>query len=144
MATLLDNVRLRLIARTERRRICTKDVSSVLLGSLKESVRKPFRSGYSGEWLVVKSLGLVWKRNDLTRAEFRDRWLGEHAQLAGRLNGLRGYVIDFAEEAPEGAPDAVATVYFDNREALDAAFRSCGTCDWYSWYLPMHTSSRTS
>jgi uncharacterized protein (TIGR02118 family) len=67
-------------------------------------------------------MSLVWKRNDLTRAEFRETWLREHAVLAQRLPGLREYVIDFVREAPEGAPDAIATVTFDSREALDSAF----------------------
>jgi len=71
---------------------------------------------------VVKRISLVWKRSDLTQAEFREIWLGEHAVLAQRLPGLREYVIDFVKEAPEGAPDAIATVTFDSRESLDAAF----------------------
>jgi uncharacterized protein (TIGR02118 family) len=67
-------------------------------------------------------MSLVWKRSDLTRAEFREIWLGEHAALAQRLPGLREYVIDFVREGPEGAPDAIAAVTFDSREALDSAF----------------------
>jgi uncharacterized protein (TIGR02118 family) len=71
---------------------------------------------------MVKRISLVWRRSELTRESFREIWLGEHAVLAQRLPGLREYTIDFVHEAPEGAPDAVATVWFDTREALDAAF----------------------
>jgi len=71
---------------------------------------------------MVKRISLVWKRHELTRESFREIWLGEHARLARRLPGLREYAIDFVHEAPEGAPDAVATVCFDTREALEEAF----------------------
>lgn len=71
---------------------------------------------------MIKRISLVWKRPEISREVFREIWLGEHAVLAQRLPGLRKYAIDFVEEAPEGAPDAIATVCFDSREALDAAF----------------------
>jgi len=71
---------------------------------------------------MVKRISLVWKRPELTRQAFRNIWLGEHAVVAQHLPGLREYKIDFVHEAPEGAPDAVVTVCFDTREALDAAF----------------------
>jgi uncharacterized protein (TIGR02118 family) len=71
---------------------------------------------------MIKRISLVWKRPELTREAFREIWLGEHAVVAQRLPGLREYTIDFVHEAPEGAPDAVVTVGFDTRAALDAAF----------------------
>lgn len=71
---------------------------------------------------MVKRISLVWKRPELTREAFREIWLGEHAVLAQRLPGLRKYAIDFVQEGAQGAPDAIATVCFDSREALDAAF----------------------
>jgi len=71
---------------------------------------------------MVKRISLVWRRPELTRQAFRSIWLDEHATHAQRLTGLREYVIDFVHDAPEGAPDAIATVRFDSREALDTAF----------------------
>ena len=73
---------------------------------------------------MIKRMSLVWKRNGLSDAGFRELWLGEHARYARRLPGLREYMIDFVTEGPEGAPAGIATVRFDTRAALDAAFRS--------------------
>jgi uncharacterized protein (TIGR02118 family) len=73
---------------------------------------------------MIKRISLVWKRSELTRAAFREIWFDEHALLARRLPGLREYAVDFVSEGPEGAPDAIVTMCFDTREALDAAFAS--------------------
>jgi uncharacterized protein (TIGR02118 family) len=64
----------------------------------------------------------VWKRAELSAAEFRELWLGEHAAYAKQLPGLREYVIDFVQEGVEGAPAGIANIRFDDRNALDAAF----------------------
>lgn len=71
---------------------------------------------------MIKRISLVWKRTELSDADFRRIWLGEHVEYAKQLPGVREYTIDFATDAPNGAPDAVATLRFDTREALDAAF----------------------
>lgn len=71
---------------------------------------------------MLKRISLVWKRPELSRADFRRIWLGEHAAYARQLRGVREYTIDFVTEGPEGAPDGIATLRFDSREALDAAF----------------------
>lgn len=73
---------------------------------------------------MIKRASLVWKRRELSDAEFRRLWLGEHVEYAKQLPGLREYVIDFVTDAPSGAPSGVATLRFDSREALDAAFRN--------------------
>ena len=74
---------------------------------------------------MVKRISLVWKRPELSDAEFRHIWLGEHVEYAKQLPEIREYTIDFVTEGPKGgAPDAVATLRFDTREALDAAFSS--------------------
>jgi len=70
---------------------------------------------------MIKRISLVWKRPELSDTEFRRIWLGEHADYARQLPGVRGYVIDFATEGDDG-PSAVATLFFDSRAALDAAF----------------------
>jgi len=71
---------------------------------------------------MIKRTSLVWKRPELTDAEFRRLWLGEHVAYAKQLPGLREYVIDFVTQGPSGAPAGIATLRFDTREALDAAF----------------------
>ena len=71
---------------------------------------------------MIKRTSLVWKRGELTDAEFRRLWLGEHVAYAKQLPGVLEYTIDFVTEGPEGAPSAIATLLFASREALEAAF----------------------
>jgi uncharacterized protein (TIGR02118 family) len=78
---------------------------------------------------MIKRTSLVWKRPGLTDAEFRRLWLGEHVEQARRLPGLREYVIDFVDDPPPGAPSGIATLRFDSRTALDAAFDVPGLKD---------------
>jgi uncharacterized protein (TIGR02118 family) len=75
-----------------------------------------------GEIQMVKRISLVWKRPELSAQEFRALWVGEHAEYAKRLAGLREYVIDFVTDGPAGGPSGIATLRFDSREALEAAF----------------------
>ena len=71
---------------------------------------------------MIKRTSLVWKRPELSDAEFRRIWLGEHVEYAKQLPGIREYIIDFIPDAPPDAPSAIATLRFDSREALDTAF----------------------
>jgi len=71
---------------------------------------------------MIKRTSLVWKRPELSDAEFRRLWLGEHVDYAKQLPGLREYVIDFVQDPPRGAPNGIATLRFDTREAFEAAF----------------------
>jgi uncharacterized protein (TIGR02118 family) len=71
---------------------------------------------------MIKRISLVWKRPELSDTDFRRIWLGEHVEYAKQLPGVREYSIDFSTHGPAGAPDAIATLRFDSREALDAAF----------------------
>ena len=48
--------------------------------------------------------------------------MGEHVDYAKQLPGLRAYSIDFVTEGADGGPSAIATLRFDSRQALDAAF----------------------
>jgi uncharacterized protein (TIGR02118 family) len=73
---------------------------------------------------MIKRTSLVWKRPELSDAEFRRLWLGEHVEYAKQLPGLREYTIDFVTDALIGAPSGIATVRFDSRAALDAAFNT--------------------
>jgi uncharacterized protein (TIGR02118 family) len=70
---------------------------------------------------VIRRLSLVRKRPELTRAEFLDRWTGEHVEIAKRLPGLRGYVIHILTgDAPPF--DGIAVTTFDSREEAERAF----------------------
>jgi uncharacterized protein (TIGR02118 family) len=71
---------------------------------------------------MIKRISLVWKRPQLSDTEFRGRWLGEHIDYAREIPGVREYSIDFVENAPEGAPSGIATLRFDDTEALNRAF----------------------
>lgn len=71
---------------------------------------------------MVKRISLVWKRPELSHAEFRHIWLGEHVDYARQLPGVREYSIDFVTDGPQDAPSAIATLRFDSHEALEAAF----------------------
>lgn len=71
---------------------------------------------------MIKRISLVWKRPELSDTDFRRLWLGEHAEYAKQLPGVREYTIDFVTEGPPGAPAGIATLRFDSREALEAAF----------------------
>ena len=75
---------------------------------------------------MIKRTSLVWKRRDISDADFRSAWLGEHADYARRLPGLREYVVDFVNEGPSGGPAGIATLRFDTRETLEAAFSTPG------------------
>src|SRR3981081_3260837 len=74
------------------------------------------------EQRMIKRVSFVWKRPELSDAEFRQLWLGEHVEYAKRLEGRREYVIDFILEGPNGGPSGIATLRFDPREALESAF----------------------
>ena len=70
---------------------------------------------------MIRRLSLVRKRPELTRAEFLDRWTGEHVEIAKRLPGLRGYVIHILDgDAPPF--DGIAVTTFDSREEAERAF----------------------
>jgi uncharacterized protein (TIGR02118 family) len=71
---------------------------------------------------MLKRISLVWKRPELTDEEFQRLWLGEHVAYAKRLAGVHEYTIDFVTQGPPGGPTGIATLRFDSREALEAAF----------------------
>ena len=70
---------------------------------------------------MIRRVSLVRRRPDISREEFIARWTGEHAQVAKRLQGLRGYVIYFAPDE-WGDVDGIAITSFDSREAAEMAF----------------------
>jgi uncharacterized protein (TIGR02118 family) len=76
---------------------------------------------------MLKFMVVIHKRPDLTQEAFR-RYLQEiHGPLAQQLPGLRKYVQNFVSTDPSRKPpawNAVVELYFDNREAMEAAWAS--------------------
>lgn len=70
---------------------------------------------------MFKAIILLTRREDSSPAEFRDWWLERHAALARQLPGLRRLVFNVVET--DDAPcDGVSELWFDSREAFDAAY----------------------
>lgn len=76
---------------------------------------------------MLKFLVVLYKRPDLTREQFRAHLENVHAPLAKALPGLRKYIQNHpASDLKRSAPawDAIVELYFDSREAMEAAWAS--------------------
>lgn len=81
---------------------------------------------------MIKTIGLLTRKEGLTRAQFMKHWVEIHAPLALAVPGLRRYVqnhiqaertrADIAETPVE--IDGVAELWFDDQAALEAAART--------------------
>jgi uncharacterized protein (TIGR02118 family) len=75
---------------------------------------------------VIYYTVMVYRRSDLTQAEFESVWLGEHASLARRVPGVVGvefmprYQLDDQDRGPHG----VGRLLFDDVESLSSALGS--------------------
>jgi uncharacterized protein (TIGR02118 family) len=70
---------------------------------------------------MFKAIILLTRGDGSSRTEFREWWLERHAPLARQLPGLRRLVFNVVET--EEAPcDGVSELWFDSREAFDAAY----------------------
>ena len=70
---------------------------------------------------MFKAIILLTRKESATREEFRDWWLGEHAELARGLPGLRGLRFNLVQSKDAGY-DGVSELWFDSRQAFDAAY----------------------
>lgn len=78
---------------------------------------------------MIKSLSLLTRKPELSKAEFRRVWEGEHAPLVHAVPEVRRYVLSFVvdEPATANAPiqavraDAVAELWYDDMDALKRA-----------------------
>ena len=77
---------------------------------------------------MIRRISVVHRRADISREEFARRWLGEHAEVAARLEGLRGYVLYLATDACASF-DGIAVTTFDSREAAERAFADPAVAD---------------
>ena len=74
--------------------------------------------------VVIKRISLVRRRPDLSADEFVAYWLGPHADIAREMPGALGYVVNVAQDPEEAGWDGFAEVWFESREAAEAAFAS--------------------
>ena len=70
--------------------------------------------------MTFKAVILLSRRVDMTRDEFRNWWLHEHAPLAAQLPGVRRMVFNTVE--PDDDIDGVAELWFDSEADFTAAY----------------------
>jgi uncharacterized protein (TIGR02118 family) len=75
---------------------------------------------------MLKFMVVLHRRQGITRAEFRHHLEQIHGPLALNLPGLKRYKQNYVSEDPKRQPgwDAIVELYFDNREAMEAAWAS--------------------
>lgn len=76
---------------------------------------------------TFKAIILLSRGTDQTPEDFRRWWLEEHAPLARQLPGLRGLTFNLVSPDLNPGPDAppfdgVSELWFDSREAFEAAY----------------------
>jgi len=79
------------------------------------------------ENLMLKFMVVLYRRPDLTAAQFRRHLEAVHAPLAKALPGLKKYKQNHVCADPNRNPpgwDAIVELYFDNRESMEAAWAS--------------------
>jgi uncharacterized protein (TIGR02118 family) len=67
---------------------------------------------------------VVYRRRDLTHAEFRRHLEQVHGPLAMNLPGLKRYVQNYVCDDPQRKPgwDAIVELYFDDGAEMEAAW----------------------
>jgi uncharacterized protein (TIGR02118 family) len=76
---------------------------------------------------MLKFMVVVYRRPDLTLAQFRRHLREVHAPLARNLPGLRKYVQNHVVDDPKRESpgwDAIVELYFENWAAMEAAWNS--------------------
>ncbi len=72
---------------------------------------------------MLKVMSLMKRRDDMTLDEFRHWATVEHPDLGKKLPGIRHYCMSVViEENPDWPFDAVSEFFFDDKEAMVAAF----------------------
>ncbi len=72
---------------------------------------------------MFKAIILLTRREGTSADEFRSWWIDHHAPLARRLPGLRRLVFNLVEGGTTEI-DGVSELWFDSREAFEAAYAS--------------------
>jgi len=75
---------------------------------------------------MLKFMVVLYRRPDLSAAQFRQHLTQVHAPLAKALPGLRGYKQNHVCSDPKRKPgwDAIVELTFDNWEAMENAWAS--------------------
>lgn len=76
---------------------------------------------------MLKFVVVLYRRPDLTPQQFQDILRGEHGRLAEAIPGVRRYVQNHVVADPARKHpgwDAVVELYWDDRSAMEAAWRS--------------------
>lgn len=76
---------------------------------------------------MLKFMIVLYRRPDLTTAEFRRHLEKVHAPLAKALPGVKYYQQNHVTPDPKRKHpgwDAIVELYFENREAMEAAWAS--------------------
>jgi uncharacterized protein (TIGR02118 family) len=77
--------------------------------------------------MMIKFMVVVYRRNEMTREDFRRHLEKIHGPLAMKLPGLRKYTQNYPSDDPKRkAPswDGIVELWFDDREAMEAAWAS--------------------
>ena len=76
---------------------------------------------------MFKMTIVVYRNPEVSHEEAIRWWKEEHFPIAKRIPGLNGYVVNVAQLEDDGSePGIMGTdeIYFESREAADAAYRS--------------------
>jgi uncharacterized protein (TIGR02118 family) len=81
---------------------------------------------------MIKTVGLLTRKNGWTREQFTKHWVEVHAPLAHKVPGLRRYVQSHIRgertrtdiEATPLEIDGIAELWFDDQAALETAART--------------------
>jgi uncharacterized protein (TIGR02118 family) len=76
---------------------------------------------------MVKFMVVLYRRTDLTAAQFRQHLEQIHAPLARALPGLKKYKQNHVTDDPKRKHpdwDAIVELYFESRQAMEAAWDS--------------------
>ena len=81
---------------------------------------------------MIKTIGLLTRKDGWTHEQFMKHWVEIHAPLAHAVPGLRRYVQNHIKDertradiaATKVAVDGIAELWFDDQAALEAAART--------------------
>jgi uncharacterized protein (TIGR02118 family) len=75
---------------------------------------------------MLKFIVVGYRRSDWTRPQLRRYFADVHGPLASAIPGLRRYVQNFVEPDDRRDPpwDVIVEMWFDDRAAMEAAWRS--------------------
>ena len=75
---------------------------------------------------MLKFMVVLYRRPDMTQAQFRRYMEAIHGPLAVKIPGLRKYTQNYICNDPKRKPgwDCIVELYFDNWESMEAAWAS--------------------